>query len=307
VTGGKRQPLEDLYTHWADTMARNPGMSIDEIRELFEHWGDVTAEPRAVDYIEADAGGIEAMWANPKVCAADRVLLCTHGGGYVLGSMYSHRKLYGHFAKAVGCSALIVNYRRAPEHPHPGPVNDVVQSYRWLLDSGRAESHHVAFVGDSAGGALAITAMLRARQLGLPLPAASIPLAPYLDTEALGASYDTNAGRDKLGSRQGTLQFMNVFLGENGNRRDSLANPLYADLVGLPPMLIQVGGDDVLLDDSRRFAAEAGAAGVPIQLRIAPGMQHVYQFLAGNAPEADRAIEEAAAWVRPLLGLAVRT
>jgi len=307
MTNEKLKPLEDLYASWARSMAQNPGMSIDEIRELFEHWGDVTAEPGAVDYIEVDAGGIEAMWAVPKKCTLGRVMLCTHGGGYVLGSMYSHRKLYGHFAKAVGCRALIANYRRAPENPHPGPVNDVVRAYRWILHGEKIEARHVAFVGDSAGGALAITAMLRARQIGLPLPAASIPLAPYIDTEALGSSYDTNAGRDQLGSRDGTLQFMNLFMGEKGDRHDPLANPLFADLTGLPPMLIQVGGDDVLLDDSRRFHANAAAAGVPIELEVAPAMQHVYHFLAGNAPEADRAVAKAAAWIRSRLGLAARS
>jgi monoterpene epsilon-lactone hydrolase len=297
------RPLEDLYTGWLKTISANPAIALEEIRELFEHWGDVTSEPRAVDYIEIDAGGVEAMWAIPKRGSADRALLCIHGGGYVLSSMYSHRKLYGHFAKATGCRALIVNYRRAPEHAHPGPVDDVVLAYRWLLQQQTHLPQHIAFLGDSAGGALAITAMLRARENGLPLPAAAIALAPYIDVEALGESYDTNAGKDKLGSRAATLQFVNLVLGETGDRRAPLINPLFADLRGLPPLLLQVGGHDVLLDDSRAFHAKAQAAGADSSLEVIPSMQHVFHVLAGTDERADEAIARAARWVRPKLGL----
>ena len=297
-------PLAALYAGWQKAIAERPDMSLEEVRGLFEHWGDVTAEPGGVDYIEDDAGGIEAMWALPKVRVDDRVLLCMHGGGYVLGSMYSHRKLYGHFAKSAGCRALIVNYRRAPENLHPGPVDDMVGAYRWLIEDRGVSPTNIVFVGDSAGGALAITTMLRAAEKGLPLPAASVPIAPYLDTEATGESYLTNNDLDALGNREATIQFMGVFLGDGGDRRDPLANPLFADLTGLSPMLIQVGGYDVLLDDSRMFAEKARAAGVDIELEVAPGQQHVFHFLAGNAPEADAAIARAAGWIRVKLGLA---
>lgn len=295
--------LADLYLGWAETMRARPDMPISDIRDLFEHWGDVTGEPGGVDYIEVAAGGIGCMWAHPKGGARDRVLLCMHGGGYALGSIYSHRKLYGHFAKAFGVSALIVNYRRAPEHLHPGPLDDVVSVYRWLLSHENIAPEHIIFLGDSAGGALAISTMLRARERALQLPAAAISLAPYLDVEATGASYEINADKDKLGSRDKTLAFVNVFLGPDGNRKDPLANPLLADLKGLPPMLLQVGGDDVLLDDSKAFLAKAQASGVDVTLEIEPNMQHVYHFLAGASLEADTAVRRAAAWGRPKIGL----
>jgi epsilon-lactone hydrolase len=295
--------LADLYQGWAETMQARPDMPLAEIRDLFEHWGDVTGEPGGVDYIEDDAGGIACMWAHPKGGARDRVLLCMHGGGYALGSMYSHRKLYGHFAKAFGVSALIVNYRRAPEHLHPGPLDDVVSVYHWLLSHGKIAPEHIIFLGDSAGGALAISTMLRARERALPLPAAGISLAPYLDVEATGASYEINADKDKLGSREATLAFVGIFLGPDGNRKDPLANPLLADMKGLPPMLLQVGGDDVLLDDSKAFFAKAQASGIDVSLEIEPNMQHVYHFLAGASPEADAAVRRAAAWGRPKISL----
>ncbi|TXL72958.1 alpha/beta hydrolase [Vineibacter terrae] len=296
------EALKSLYRHWSDSLAKNPTMPLDELRRLFDHWGDVTAEPGGVDYIEVDAGGVPALWAVPKGCAQDRVLQCTHGGGYVTGSMYSHRKVYGHFAKAIGCRALILDYRRAPEHVHPAPVDDATTAYRWLLDQG-IEPGHIAFTGDSAGGGLAVTTLLRARERGLPMPAATMPLSPWLDMEATSPTFESNRERDALVQRDIVLVMAGTFLGEGGNRKDPLANPLLGDLKGLPPMLIQVGGDETLLDDSRNLADVARRAGVAVTLETEPHMQHVYHFLAGAAPEADDAIERLAAWVRPKLGL----
>ncbi len=296
------ESLKTYYRSVTAAVLAEPEMPVDKMRLMFEHWGDVTAEPGGVDYIETDVGGFGAMWAVPKGCVQDRVLLCAHGGGYVAGSMYSHRKMFGHVAKAVGCRALVVHYRRAPENVHPGPVDDMVTGYKWLLDQG-IQPRHIAFIGDSAGGALAVTTMLRAREKGLPLPAATMPLSPWLDMEASGETYTTNAERDVIASRELIQDMSAMFLGENGNRQDPFANPLNADLKGLPPMYIQVGGDEVLLDDSRKLADKARQAGVEVKLDVEPEMQHVYQFMGGAAPEADTAIRNLAAWVRPKLGL----
>jgi len=241
------------------------------------------------------------MWAVPKNCMQDRVLLCAHGGGYVAGSMYTHRKTYAHVAKAIGCRALIVHYGRAPENVHPGPVNDMVRSYKWLLDQG-IRPNHVALIGDSAGGGLAVTTILRAREQGLPLPAATMPLSPWLDMDATGETFETNALKDLIVTRDIIQTMASTFLGEGGNRQDPLANPLHADLKGFPPIYIQTGADETLLDDSRRLADLARKSGVDVTLEIVPEMQHVFQALAGTAPEADAAIRRLADWVRPKLG-----
>jgi epsilon-lactone hydrolase len=299
------EQLVTLYKQWLAELGANPEMPLDDLRTMFEHWGDVTAEPGGVDYIEADAGGVPAMWAVPKGCAQDRVLLCSHGGGYVTGSMYTHRKVYGHFAKAIGCRALIVHYGRAPENVHPGPVNDMATAYGWLLDQ-RIEPKHIALTGDSAGGGLAITTMLRVREQGLPLPAASMPLSPWLDMNGEGETFETNKGKDVLVAREIIQGMAATFLGEKGNRQDKLANPLYADLRGLPPVYIQVGGYEALLSDSQNLAEALRKADGEVKLDVFPEMQHVFQFLAGVAPEADDAIRKIAAWVRPKLGLAAR-
>lgn len=298
------QPLEALYRSWMSTVHENPDMGLDAIRDMFDHWGDVTREPAGVDYILGKAGECDVLWVQPKGCRTDKVLICAHGGGYVLGSMYSHRKVFGHFASQIGCRAMIVDYRRAPENAHPGPVDDMVAAYRWLLESGEVGGpQDVLFLGDSAGGALALSMQLRARELGLPLPCGSIALAPYLDMEATGDSYDRNGDLDAIGDREGNLQFIQLFLG-TASARDPLANPLFADLAGLAPVLLQVGNRDVLEDDSVRFAALAEAAGVDVTLEIDADMPHVFHFLAGNHPVADAAIARAAVWGRHHLGLA---
>jgi len=267
-----------------------------------ESWGDLTAEPRGVDYIETGAGGRPAMWAVPKESVADRVLLCMHGGGFVSGSLYTHRKLFGHLAKATGARALIFDYHLAPARTHPTQVDDATAVYRWLLDEG-IRPDHIAFTGDSAGGGLSITAQLRARELGLPRPAAAMPFSPWVDMEVLGESYDTNRDRDPFFHREFVRQLTGTFLGEFGDPRDPLANPLFADLSGLGPIYIQAGGDETLLDDARRLAEHARRAGVEVRLDVFPDMLHTFQMAAGRAPEADAAIGRMAAWVRPRLGL----
>ena len=296
------EQLVDLYKGWTAALAANPDMPLDETRAMFEHWGDVTAEPGGLDYIETDAGGVPALWAVPKGCAQDRVLLCSHGGGYVVGSMFSHRKMYGHIAKAVSCRALIVHYGRAPESIHPGPVNDMVKAYRWLLDQGIAPGH-IALTGDSAGGCLAVTTILGARERGLPLPAATMPLSPQVDLEGTGGTWNSNRERDVLVKHELSLGLVTIFLGEGGDRRDPLASPTHGDLRGLPPVYIQVGDHETLLDDSHILAAALRRAGVEVKIDVYPEMQHVFHFLAGTAPEADQAIGQLAAWVRPKLGL----
>jgi len=213
------EALKTLYRGWAAALAANPEMPLDELRLMFEHWGDVTAEPGGVDYIETNAGGVPALWAVPKGCAEDRVLLCMHGGGYVTASMYTHRKVYGHLAKAIGCRALIPHYRRAPEHVHPAPVDDAVTAYRWLLDQGIAPGH-IALTGDSAGGALAVTTLLRARERNLPMPAATMPLSPWVDMEITGETLVSNREKDAIVQREVVEVMATTFLGEGGNRRD---------------------------------------------------------------------------------------
>jgi monoterpene epsilon-lactone hydrolase len=283
-----------LYRTWLANPAED-----DVIRDP-RQWDVLTAEPGGVDYLETDAGGLPAMWAVPKGCAEDRVLLCIHGGGFVSGSIYTHRKLFAHLAKASGTRALIVGYPLLPDGVFPAPDDHVVAAYRWLLEQG-IDAGHIAFSGDSAGGLVSITAQLRARERGLPLPAATMLMSPWVDMEVTGETMVSNAGRDALFNQPWVQQLAEGYLGA-ASPQDPRANSLYADLTGFGPLYIQVGGHELLLDDSRRLAEHAEKAGVEVRLDIFPEMQHTFQMMAGRAPEADDAIRRLAAWVQPKLG-----
>jgi acetyl esterase/lipase len=254
-----------------------------------------------VTWTPVDAGGVPAIWAIPAGGAHDRALQYLHGGGYVLGSAELYRHLAGHLANAVGCRVLDVDYGLAPEHPHPGPVNDSVTAYRWLMNQG-FRPEHVAIAGDSAGGGLALATLLKLRDEGLPQPAAAVPISPWTDMEFVGDSVKTNAERDILVNAERLKGMVDLFLA-GGDPRDPLAAPVHGDYRGVCPLYIQVGADEILLDDARRVAARARQDGVEVDLDEFPEMQHVFQMSAGNMPEADDAIARVGAFLRPRLGL----
>jgi len=280
----------------------SPDASLEDMRASYESFIGLTAEPEGVTWTEVDAGGVPAIWADSANGARDRVLEYVHGGGYVIGSADYYRKLTGHLANALGCRVLNVDYRLAPEHPHPAPVEDATAAYRWLLDQG-VEPSHIAISGDSAGGGLTVATLLNIRKQGLPMPAAAMPLSPWIDMEGTGESMTSRAERDVLVQAEVIKGMAEAFL-QGQDARDPLAAPLHADLRGLCPLYIQVGDDETLLDDSIRLADKAQAAGVEVRLDVFPEMQHVFQMAAGNMPEADDAIARLAEWVRPRLGLA---
>ncbi|MEO2132688.1 MAG: esterase [Microbacterium sp. 69-7] len=291
--------LRDLYAEWFQRMA---DMDVPTVKDLFEEWHLPAIEPTGVTYEEVSAGGVPAIWANPVDAAADRVIVYTHGGGFVAGSSYSHRKLAAHLAKAAGIRALVVNYRRAPEHKYPSQLDDTEAVHLWLHQEG-FEPRHIAAGGDSAGGNLAVTTSRRLLTHGHPQPAAAIAFSPWIDMELNGESLDTNDETDVLVKR-GVLETMiALFLEGAGSPTDPFVNPLYQDFTGAPPTFIAVSGTETLYSDSDRLAAHLRGAGVNVELLVEPGQQHVYPSLAGRAPEADTAIAKAAAWLRPHLGL----
>ncbi|WP_049558864.1 alpha/beta hydrolase [Nonomuraea sp. SBT364] len=303
---GKTDWLTEHYRQVNAGFAQNPPISLEESRDLNDHWSDATTEPGGVDYAEVDAGGVPAMWATPKAGVADRVLLCLHGGGFIGGSMYTHRKMFAHLAKAVGARALIVDYRLTPEHQHPAQIDDAGAAYSWLLDQG-VKAEHVAVTGDSAGGMLSVQTMLHARDSGMPVAAAVMPLSPWFDLENGGETRTANRMTDVLfgGETPMNLAFLvQILLGEHGDPKDPAINALYADLAGLPPLYIQASSTEMILDDSYRLAALAEKAGVEVEVEIFEGQQHTWHMGAGRAPAADEAIRKLAEWVRPRLGLA---
>jgi acetyl esterase/lipase len=287
--------------HW-ETAAGNGPQAPDAVIEWNDiHWTPLTAEPQGVDYIEVNADGAPAMWIRPKGAVEDRVILYSHGGGFVAGSIYTHRKLVGHLAKAVGCRGLLFEFPYAHERKHPAQLETAVTVYRWLLDQ-RVKAEHIVVAGESAGAILTVGLLQQAREAGLAQPVAAMIMSGWFDLAATGASFVTNREKDPFFAKSTVEWLASNFVGD-GNRRDPSASPLDADLAGFPPIYLQAGGDEALVDDSRMFAERAKQAGVEVRFDVFPEMLHSFQMMAGRAPEADEAIRRLAEWVRPKLGL----
>lgn len=295
------QAMVDLYERWSQKMSTGE-LDITQMREMFEEWGDLSTEPDGFAYSEIMVGGVPCLEAV-EIDRPDsgRALLCFHGGGFVCGSTQSHRNMFSHIARAVGCKAIIVDYTRTPDNPHPGVVKQGIDVYAALLEQGY-QPEHLAMVGDSAGGNLATAIPLQAHRDELPLPAACVTLSPWYDMEPTGKTFVSNAEVDAFVAPEAVRVMAGMYL-DGTDPSDPAVSPLYADPTPLPPMLIQVGGHETLLDDSRRFYEKAKSAGVDVELQIYPEMQHVHQLMAGKAPEADDAINNIGKWLRPKLGL----
>lgn len=249
----------------------------------------------AMTFERVEAGGVAAEWTKPKDQNGGPVVLYFHGGGYGLGSVETHRDLVARICQASGGSALSLEYRLAPEHRFPAQLHDATNAYRWLLEQG-ISPERIVVAGDSAGGAMVLSSLVRLRDSGVPLPAAAVCMSPWVDLEALGASVDANEPYDYI-SRRALEQYRRRFVG-HGDPRNPLAAPLYADLRGLPPVLIQVGSAETLMDDSIRIAERARHADVDVTLHVWEDMIHVWQLFAFIAPQASAAIDEIGAFVR---------
>lgn len=301
ATAQTRQPsteaeaLRGLYADWSNILATTPGITTRLFRAIFDEWHQPTVEPEDVTYREETVGGVPGIWTLPIGADTSRVLLYTHGGGFAVGSAASHRKLAGHVAKALGVTSFVLDYRRAPEHPHPAQVEDGVAVFDALLDRG-IRPEDVTTIGDSAGGNLAVAIPLALRDQGKPLPGSVIAFSPWLDMENKGETLQTNAATDALVTVELLAGMIAGVLGDSVDPTTPLANPLYADLSGFPRLYLNAGGAESLLDNATRLADRARAAGVDVTLSVAEGMQHVFPFLAGRAPEADEEIAAIARW-----------
>ncbi|NOT56208.1 MAG: alpha/beta hydrolase [Deltaproteobacteria bacterium] len=244
------------------------------------------------------AGGVPAEWIAATGAADDRVILYVHGGGYVMGSIATHRELVARLSKASGARGLALDYRLAPEHPFPAAVDDALAAYRWLL-SQNIKPSNIVVAGDSAGGGLAVATLLAIRDAKLPLPAAGVGISPWVDMEGLGESMTTRAKVDPVVQKQGLLGMAQLYLGGK-DAKSPLAAPLHADLAGLPPLLIQVGDAETLLSDSTRLAEKAKKAGVKVELEVWPEMPHVWHLFAPFLPEGQQAIEKIGKYVRQI-------
>ncbi len=263
--------------------------------ELEAMAGTLPLEPE-VQAESLEVAGMRAEWITSPAVARERVILYLHGGGYVVGSLNTHRDLAGRLGRAAGARVLLIDYRLAPEHRHPAAVDDATAAYRWLLARDLAPAR-LAVAGDSAGGGLTIATLLALRDAGAPLPAAGVCFSPWVDMEATGESM-TSITTDPMLNRASILHFARFYLGDTVDPRTPLAAPLHADLHGLPPLLIQASRHEVLRDDATRIAAKARAAGVECELELTDEVPHVWQAFAAILPEAREALDRAGAFLR---------
>jgi epsilon-lactone hydrolase len=298
-----------------DTMLDPVEHAIRRIQSVYANWNrQTTAAQMRSDWDAAfagctapvicrgvSAGGIDAEWIVPADAPADKAILYFHGGGFRLGSVASHRDLIARIAEASRCRVLAINYRLAPEHRFPAALEDARTAFGWLLGEG-FEPESIALAGDSAGGNLVLATMLGQRERGEPLPAAGVVMSPWTDLAASGESYQSRAAADPIHQRPMILALAKNYLGEGGDTSHPLASPLYADLTGLPPLLIQAGDRETVRDDATMLAAKAKAAGVDAELQVFDGMIHVFQMFP-EIPEATTAVAEIAAFLRRHLRL----
>ena len=244
-------------------------------------------------------GGVAAEKIAPSNAVADRTIFYLHGGGYCVGGCASHRTLAARMAEAAQATAFVIDYRLAPEHPFPAAHDDALAAWRAVLDLGRDPARTI-IAGDSAGGGLSVACAIAARDAGLPMPAGLHLISPWVNLTNASPAYQAKAETDFIITQVGIDEFAEGYMGA-GDRRDPRASPLFADLAGLPPMLIQVGSEEVLMSDSIQLAERAGFALVDVTLRIWPDMIHIWPFFA-MLGASGRAIAESTAWIKTQVG-----
>ena len=270
--------------------------SIEEQRAGFEMLMSLFQTPDDVACESVDAGGVPAEWIAAPGAREDRVILYLHGGGYVIGSINSHRELASRISRESQARALSIDYRLAPENPFPAGLEDATAAYRWLLSTG-VEPTRVVVAGDSAGGGLTLATLLALRDAGAPLPAAGVCLSPWTDLEGTGDSAKPGAVDDPMVQLEGLVTMGRHYLG-GADPRDPLAAPLYADYTGLPPLLIQVGTREILLDDATRVAERAKQCSVDVTLEPWEGLIHVWHAFGPTVPESQEAVARIGEFIR---------
>lgn len=282
--------------------AAGPVRSLAEIRESYAPAGQLRPLPADIATEHVDADGIPAYWLTAPDADPKRVLLYIHGGGYQLGSLRSHGPLAAHLGRGTGRRVFFPEYRLAPEHPFPAAAGDILAAWRWLVTAAGVDPAAVVIAGDSAGGGLVLTLLQALRDAGEALPASAVLISPFLDLTASGTSLTERAVLDPIFTPDAIRSFAAVYL-NGADPRDPAASALFGSQAGLPPLLIQVGGAELLLSDSERLAKAAADAGVSVMLQIADGLPHVYHG-ALDTPETAEATRRIAEFARTLLMMA---
>ncbi len=273
------------------------------------HWGETVSEMRAnfeagftmpdrPDIIieSVDANGVPADLISTPKASSERIILYLHGGGYLFGSRKSYRRIASDLSTTSKAQVLLIDYRLAPEHPFPAALEDGLTSYKWLIEERNFDATQIALAGDSAGGNLALGMMLSLKQDYKPLPACALLMSPFTDFARKGCSLQTLAEADPFVSAKLLEIVVNSYLPE-GNDFNPIISPIYADLSTLPPLLIHVGSQEILLDDSLRLMSKAAGDNVAVELKVWQDMIHCFQLFAPNLADGRKAIAEAGAFI----------
>ncbi len=292
-----KSPQLDKVLDLIKARLNTPRRTLEDDRRAYETMMESMPIENDIDIDRIGAGGVPAAWISAPGVGKDRVMLYVHGGGYVIGSLRSHGSMLAHISRATGFRVLGLEYRLAPENPFPAPVEDTLAAYRWLIDNGY-DPQNIVLGGDSAGGGLVVAAMVAMRYLGEPMPAAGVCISPWVDMQASGQSFTTNATSDPSVTRDRILLIAAMYMAGK-DPKAPLASPIHADLQGLPQLLIQVGSIETLLDDANAIAERAKAAGVKVELQVWDDMPHVWHHFASILPEGQQAIQCIDAFLKP--------
>ena len=281
--------IQQLHNfHWGDT--------ISEMRANFEKIFTMPLHPKAT-IKTVDPNGVTADLISTPEASSEHIILYLHGGGYLFGSRNTHRRVASDFSAAAKALVLLIDYRLAPEHPFPAALEDGLTSYCWLREQYNFNPAQIALAGDSAGGNLALGMMLSLRNNHQPLPACALLMSPLTDVERRGRSLQTKANVDPIVSSELLNMVANSYL-PDGNFLNPIVSPIHADLSNLPPLLIHVGSQEVLLDDSLRLASKAAEDNVTVELKVWQDMIHCFHQFAPHLREGREAITEAGAFLQ---------
>jgi acetyl esterase/lipase len=276
---------------------------MSDIRDAYAKMLGQNQPPAGVRFEAVDMGGVPATLVTPDELKTDAVLMYIHGGAYIVGRPDGYHGIGGNYAKMLGARVYMPDYRLAPEHQFPAPIDDTLRAYEWLLEQNIAASK-IAFAGESAGGAMVVSVMVAAKSKGLPLPAVGSSISPWANLEHTGASMSNREGLDPLNSKPVLDILARAFLGDT-LANHPLASPVFADVTGLPPILVQIGENELMLSDALRLANHLADNRVRVNLQVWPGMFHAWHFYAGMLAEGQQALESSVRFIEAgLIGAA---
>jgi monoterpene epsilon-lactone hydrolase len=299
----KSAELDRARQMFEDMKAAIAGPEVADLRAAYDGFTDRLTVPPDIQVEEVDAGGVPALLVSAPGASAERMVVFLHGGGYVLGRARGYRALAHAISQAADARVLVVDYRLAPEHAHPAAVQDGVAAVRWAISQTGSPSA-VVVAGDSAGGGLTLATLLALKEEGDALPAGAVGLSPWVDLTNSGDSYERNRDADPVVSEEMVTNLSAAYL-QGQDASLPLASPLFADLAGLPPLLVFVGTAEILEDDARRLAERVEAAGGEVELVVEDDLIHVYPVFSEFLPEAAEAVEHIGRFVRSVTASSV--